>query len=663
MATGNLTYVTGTKEGTYWVRVGHNTSVYNNDAVWSFTPPTANGLEKYTSVTFRLTWNCTESTGGPNSGWQGEYSYVFAVSTSGDSGRTAASGTHLKKTTVNLSGYTGATDITVSGLSLTPGTTYYLRANMNGTTYKTMKAFYLANAKAVSDQSISGITDPGVTWNATEQYYQLTVKYNANGGSITTGTGTTRYRVSSNIVQRSQDSGATWADLAPSNRSQGNWDLNNVTSSSYDGGVKKTGYHVVSTQEFNTKADGTGNNINQQNGDTNAATIYRMNGNAYLTANKTISLYVNWVIDTYTIAYNANGHGTAPSSQTKTYGTTLTLQPFISNVNGTTSTVTITGDNRNGDSWTGSNGSATWRPVYSQNNWNTKSDGSGTNYGSAASYTANAAATMYAQWTTTNTGLTYVLPTGTPTKNNTTANTLTVSYNANGGDSTPAYQTSSKTVTYSFKGWYTAVSGGTKRTTSSRVTAAETVYSQFDSTQGAQASITLRGAITHANTTPTTYTVTFNANSGSSTKTSQSAAVTRTWTFNGWHEGSASGTSHAASSSFTPSANVTMYAGWNTSDSTASVTLPTAAQCTRTGYTLLGFSTSSTATTATYAPGATYTPSASIILYAVWKANTYTHVYLNGRWKPAPVYIYQGGSWKEISTVIKIYNGTKWTKV
>ena len=270
---------------------------------------------------------------------------------------------------------------------------------------------------------------------------------------------------------------------------------------------------------------------------------------------------------------------------------------------------------------------------------------------------------MYAQWTTTNTGLTYVLPTGTPVKNNTTANTLTVSYNANGGDSTPAYQTSSKTVTFTFKGWYTAASGGTKRTTSSRVTAAETVYSQFNSAQGAQASITLRGAITHANTTPTTYTVTFNANSGSSTKTSQSAAVTRTWTFNGWHEGSASGTSHAASSSFTPSANVTMYAGWDTSDSTASVTLPTAAQCTRTGYTLLGFSTSSTATTATYAPGASYTPSASIILYAVWKANTYTHVYLNGGWKPAPVYIYQGGSWKEISTVIKIYNGTKWTEV
>ncbi|MDT3386636.1 MAG: hypothetical protein LIR46_02555 [Bacteroidota bacterium] len=70
----------------------------------------------------------------------------------------------------------------------------------------------------------------------------------------------------------------------------------------------------MTTEEYNTNAAGTGNTINMESGDTNAATIYRMNGNAYLTADKTISLYVKWVIDTYAIAYNANGHGTAPSS-------------------------------------------------------------------------------------------------------------------------------------------------------------------------------------------------------------------------------------------------------------------------------------------------------------------------------------------------------------
>ena len=45
---------------------------------------------------------------------------------------------------------------------------------------------------------------------------------------------------------------------------------------------------------------------------------------------------------------------------------------------------------------------------------------------------------------------------------------------------------------------------------------------------------------------------------------------------------------------------------------------------TRTGYSFLGWSTSSSATSATYASGANYTANAAATLYAVWKANTYT---------------------------------------
>lgn len=52
---------------------------------------------------------------------------------------------------------------------------------------------------------------------------------------------------------------------------------------------------------------------------------------------------------------------------------------------------------------------------------------------------------------------------------------------------------------------------------------------------------------------------------------------------------------------------------------------------TRTGYTFLGWSTSATATTATYATGGSYTANASATLYAVWKANQYNIAYdLNG---------------------------------
>ena len=82
------------------------------------------------------------------------------------------------------------------------------------------------------------------------------------------------------------------------------------------------------------------------------------------------TLYAKWTADTYTISYDANGGSGAPSSQTKTYGVTLTLS---------STTPTRTG--------------------YTFNGWNTASGGGGTAYAAGANYTTNAAATLYAQWT------------------------------------------------------------------------------------------------------------------------------------------------------------------------------------------------------------------------------------------------------------------------
>ena len=82
-----------------------------------------------------------------------------------------------------------------------------------------------------------------------------------------------------------------------------------------------------------------------------------------------IDLYAVWSPNTYTISYNANGGSGAPTAQTKTYGTDLTL---------TTSTPTRSG--------------------YTFNGWNTKSDGSGTNYSAGGKFTTNANTTLYAKW-------------------------------------------------------------------------------------------------------------------------------------------------------------------------------------------------------------------------------------------------------------------------
>lgn len=146
--------------------------------------------------------------------------------------------------------------------------------------------------------------------------------------------------------------------------------------------------------------------------------------------------------NTYTVSYNANGGSGAPSAQTKTHGVNLTLSS--------------TKPTRTG---------------YTFKNWNTAANGSGTSYSAGGTYSANAAATLYAQWT---------------------ANTYTVTLNANGGTT----DTASKTVTYNstygtlptptrtgytFTGWYTAASGGTKVTADTKVaiTANQTLYAQW----------------------------------------------------------------------------------------------------------------------------------------------------------------------------------------
>ncbi len=173
---------------------------------------------------------------------------------------------------------------------------------------------------------------------------------------------------------------------------------------------------------------------------TATAASYQPGGSITLTASDI--LYAVWKANTYTVSYNANGGSGAPSNQTKTYGVTLTL----SNTKPT-------------------------RTGYTFSAWNTAQNGSGTSYAPGGSYTANAAVTLYAQWT---------------------ANTYAVTFDAQGGSVTPA----SKSVTYGqpygslpvpvragyrFDGWFTVATGGTQVTAETvvTVTAAQTLYAHW----------------------------------------------------------------------------------------------------------------------------------------------------------------------------------------
>jgi uncharacterized repeat protein (TIGR02543 family) len=73
------------------------------------------------------------------------------------------------------------------------------------------------------------------------------------------------------------------------------------------------------------------------------------------------------------VTYDANGadSGTAPAAQTKTQGVDLTLAANTGNLAKT------------GHTFAG---------------WNTAADGSGTDYAKGATYTADAALTLYAKW-------------------------------------------------------------------------------------------------------------------------------------------------------------------------------------------------------------------------------------------------------------------------
>lgn len=105
---------------------------------------------------------------------------------------------------------------------------------------------------------------------------------------------------------------------------------------------------------WNTKADGTG-------------TPYAAGGS--YTANAAVTLYAIWQINTYAVTYNGNGGTGSTAGQTKTYGVNLTLRD-------------------NGFTYSGH--------VFSH--WNTKADDTGTRYNAGATYTGDAALTLYAIW-------------------------------------------------------------------------------------------------------------------------------------------------------------------------------------------------------------------------------------------------------------------------
>ena len=226
----------------------------------------------------------------------------------------------------------------------------------------------------------------------------------------------------------------------------------------------------------------------------------------------------------------------------------------------------------------------------------------------------------------------------------------TVTLNANGGSVSPASFTvnsgDSITLPTPTRSGYTCLGWSASSSASSASYACGASYRP-------SANVTLYAVWQQISVPVTPYTVTLNANGGSVSPASFTVisgnsvtlpTPTRSgYTCLGWSaSSSASSASYACGASYRPTASVTLYAVWQKNSTTTytvtlnanggsvspssftvnsgdSITLPTP---TRSGYTCLGWSTSSSASSASYACGASYRPTASVTLYAVWQDNS-----------------------------------------
>ena len=309
------------------------------------------------------------------------------------------------------------------------------------------------------------------------------------------------------------------------NANGGNVSINGYSSSS-EGIAKPAGAQI--TLPTPTRSGWT---FSGWYGSSTGGTYYGRGGDPYTVIGNVV-MYAMWVqgnVQTYTINFNANGGAVSPSSMSPISGTQITLPTPV----------------RNGYIFNG------WFSAISD----------GTKYGNAGdSYTVTGSLTMFAQWT--------AVPAG----------SYVITFNANGGTVATPYTigTSGSVITlptpvrsgYTFNGWFSAISGGTKYNSPYTISGNVTMFAQW--------------------TQLVTYTVTFNGNSGyfyDENSGSTSYSLTETgysgkeitlptptrsgYQFSGWYTGSISGGVVTfgtkigdAGDSYTITSTVTLYARW-----------------------------------------------------------------------------------------------------
>lgn len=249
-----------------------------------------------------------------------------------------------------------------TGTNTTATKTYGTALTLLGATFT--RTGYYQSGWATSDGGLQAYALSGsytnnsaVTLYPVWTAYTVTIQYRANGASMASSHGD-GYAIDSDGYITNNGSRNIQTISYGNSNAPVNYNNPNYVNLTY------TGHHITSGIEWNTEADGTGTSFNQAT--SYSATDYASD---VTTGNRTVVLYANWEIDTYTISYNANGGSNPPSSQTKTYGVNLTLSSSV--------------------------------PTYGTKNfggWAESSDATVADYQPGDTFTKNANTVLYAVW-------------------------------------------------------------------------------------------------------------------------------------------------------------------------------------------------------------------------------------------------------------------------
>ena len=319
---------------------------------------------------------------------------------------------------------------------------------------------------------------------------------------------------------------------------------------------------------------------------------------ASTTVTGNVTYYAQWTanIRSYTATFNGNGGGTpSPSTITKTYGSELGTLPTCSRTGYTflgwytassggtkiSSTTKITGTVTYYAQWSINSYTLT----YNVNGGNAVSPASksvqyGSAYGTLPTPTRASTAQYsytFAGWYTAATGGTQVTANTTMGAGNTTiyahwtatTRSYTATFNGNGGG-TPSPSTITKTygselgtlptcsrTGYTFLGWYTASSGGTKISSTTKITGTVTYYAQWSIN-----SYTLTYNVNGGNAvSPASKSVQYGSAYGTLPTPTRASTAQYSYTFAGWYTAATGGTQVTANTTM-GAGNTTIYAHW-----------------------------------------------------------------------------------------------------